>query len=100
MLYNKLENTYYLDLNDAILLLGKETFESMLKSGKIINADLKAPKPKPKKIKNRKIMCIETGCVYKSATQAAKVLGYSQSNISNCCLGKLKHYKGYHWHFV
>lgn len=31
--------------------------------------------------------------------QECKKSGFSQSNISNCCNGKMKNYKGYKWSF-
>lgn len=105
MLYDRINNTYYIDIEDALLLFGKSVYNQMKESGDLVSASIKEIREKKtktpkKKIKNRKIICVETGCVYESATQAAKVLGFNQSNISNCCLGKLKHYKGYHWQFV
>lgn len=36
---------------------------------------------------------------WSSAREVMRVLGYSNSNISACCLGKLKTYKGFIWKF-
>ena len=38
--------------------------------------------------------------IYPSATEAARDTGFKQSNISACCLGKRKTYKGFKWSYV
>ena len=52
-------------------------------------------------LKNSKpVKCIETGKVYPSATQAAKILGLGQSQITACCKGRTKSYYGQHWRYA
>lgn len=52
----------------------------------------------PKKSKD--VLCIETGIVYKSAKEVQRKLGFAQSNICNCCNGKLKEAYKLHWKYV
>lgn len=37
---------------------------------------------------------------FESATEAARLLGYSFGSISRVCRGERLHYKGYRWHYV
>lgn len=46
------------------------------------------------------VICIETGEVYNSATDAAEVNGVSVLSMSNCCLGKTRSCKGKHFAYV
>lgn len=48
----------------------------------------------------KKVMCVETGIVYKSGRAAAKALGLRASKISNVCNGKRSTTGGYHFVFV
>lgn len=49
---------------------------------------------------NRKpVLCIETGQVYPSVTEAAQALGLHIGNISNVCTGKRKHTNQLHFKF-
>ena len=54
---------------------------------------------KPSK-KAKEIICIETQTIYKSSCEAAKILGFAQSSINECCNGKLKTVNGYHFCFT
>lgn len=46
----------------------------------------------------KKVVCLETGKVYSSQTEAARDIGYKISgDIGRCCDGKLKTCGGYHW---
>lgn len=47
----------------------------------------------------KKVICVETEVIYKSLTEASKQNGIALSNLSNCCNGKIKTCKGYHWEF-
>lgn len=46
------------------------------------------------------VICIDTGEVYSSCTDAAKANDMSIDMVSMCCLGKIKHAKGKHFCFV
>ena len=49
---------------------------------------------------SKKVMCVETGVVYPSLSEAARQLGFSQGNISSACNGKRKTAYGFHWKYV
>lgn len=46
------------------------------------------------------VMCIETGIVYYSASEASRQTGADKSSILRCCKGKYKQTKGNSWCFV
>jgi len=48
----------------------------------------------------KKVLCIETGKVYKSAKECADEMGLLRSGISMVCNGKRKTHKGYTFKFV
>ena len=59
------------------------------------------PSTKEANEKTRKpVICVETGQVYKSITEAAYKNNGSQSGLSECLLGKKKTFKGVHWEYV
>ena len=47
--------------------------------------------------KRYKILCVETGVIYKSQAEASRATGVGQYNISSCITGKQKTAGGYHW---
>ena len=47
--------------------------------------------------KAKKVICVETGQVFDSLTEAAKAVDVAKTNISACCRGKQKTTAGYHW---
>lgn len=52
---------------------------------------------------HKKVVCIETGCVFDSLSEASeKTFGNLKNvtNISNVCKGKRKKAGGYHWKFL
>ena len=49
--------------------------------------------------KRRKVICIETGIVYDSITQASKETNSRNSKISECCSGKRKKTNNLHWKY-
>lgn len=110
MLYNKIENTYIVDEEDAILLYGQQEYNRLTKSGDIIyitKASLKsssktsAPISTGKRTTNNKrVICIETGRVFNSVTEVNKEFGYNKGNICACCKGKLKSANGFHWRYA
>jgi hypothetical protein len=50
--------------------------------------------------KYKQVICIDTGKIYKSVTEAAKELNLFTTNISKACKGKLTQTGGYHWSYV
>lgn len=50
--------------------------------------------------KRKKILCIETGIVYKSGGDASKSMNIEYSRIMKCCNGKAIQTKGYHFKFA
>lgn len=117
MLYNKLENTYLVDEEDAILLYGKQEYNKLRKSGDLYFVTMQSLKPQkepkakrrtvkslfaPDKIKtsNKRVTCVETGEVFDSIKEANVKYGFHVSNICACCKGKVKTVGGYHWRYV
>ena len=49
---------------------------------------------------SKKVLCVETGEVYKSISEAGRQLGISFKAISNVCRGKSKTSGEYHWEYV
>lgn len=51
---------------------------------------------------SKQILCIETGIIYPSISEAGRLFNskYAPQNISCCCLGKTKVAYGYHWCYV
>lgn len=47
----------------------------------------------------KKIICIETGQVFKSVKEAGEIIGVFPTNISACCKGKRKTASGFHWKY-
>jgi hypothetical protein len=50
--------------------------------------------------KYKQVMCLESGKIYKSITEAAKELNLYTNNISKACKGQLQKTGGYHWSYV
>lgn len=51
---------------------------------------------------SKRVLCVETGEIYKSINDAARAVNINKKVISNCCRG-IEHYKtaaGFHWHFI
>ena len=47
---------------------------------------------------SKKVICVETGIVYNSITEAAKTINYNY-HIIDCCKGKRQTAGGYHWRY-
>lgn len=61
------------------------------------------PRPEGAGKPKRAVMCIETGIVYDSVSDAAVAMGKSVSNKSNICAacnGRYETMYGYHWKYV
>jgi hypothetical protein len=50
--------------------------------------------------RSKPVICIETGVVYPSIHQVERQLGFSHSNISYACNGKLKTAYSFHWRYI
>ena len=48
----------------------------------------------------RPVLCVETGVVFESCSDAARWCGSNSSHISNACRGTYEKTKGYHWKFA
>lgn len=46
------------------------------------------------------VICLETGTVYESVSQASKMTGINLGHIASTCNGKRKSAGGFHWNFV
>lgn len=49
---------------------------------------------------SKQVLCVETGKIYHSLSEVYRQLGFDQGNISKCCRGRLKTYKGFNWKYV
>ena len=45
----------------------------------------------------KKVMCVETGVIYESITDASRCTGANAASISNCIGGRRNTAGGYHW---
>ena len=115
MIYDKLNNTFYLDEEDAVLIYGKKEYNRLKKSGDLYFVTMKSLKPpkeqrertvkslfSPDKIRtsNKRVMCIETGEVFDSIKEVSVKYGCHGSNICAVCKGKQKTAYGYHWRYA
>lgn len=50
--------------------------------------------------RRKAVLCVETGCIYASAHEAAQAVGTYQSNISKCCREPTTTHRGCHWRYV
>lgn len=117
MIYDKLNNTFYIDEEDAVLIYGKKEYNKLRKSGDLYFVTMQSLKPKnepkekrktvkslfaPDKIKtsNKRVMCVETGEVFESIKEVNVKYGYQSSNICACCKGRVKSANGYHWRYA
>lgn len=48
----------------------------------------------------RAVLCVETGIIYESITQAAKITGANMGKIVQVCKHQRHTAKGYHWEYV
>ena len=49
---------------------------------------------------SKKVLCVETGEIFKSTCDAQRKTGICQNNISRACNGKYKTAKGFHWRWA
>ena len=50
--------------------------------------------------RSKPVKCLENGVVYPSTMEVQRKLGFSSSNISQCCQGKRNYCGGYRWKYV
>lgn len=55
---------------------------------------------KTNEVCKKSIICLETGKIYKSITQASEELNLDNSNISKVCNGKIKQIHGLHFEYL
>lgn len=65
-----------------------------------MNTTIKANKGNSAGRKGKRVMCIETGEIFKSATEAAKANGTSLDMMSNVCTGRCKSTKGKTFRYI
>lgn len=53
-----------------------------------------------KRLRNRSVLCVELDCVFESLDEASDVTGCWKSGIVQCCKGKQKSCKGYHFKYA
>lgn len=46
------------------------------------------------------VLCVETGQIFESCSDAARWCGSNSSHISNACRGKFEKTKGFHWKYA
>lgn len=49
---------------------------------------------------SRKVLCVTTGAIYDSQSEASRATGVDRAGISACCTGRLKTSGGYEWMFI
>ena len=59
-----------------------------------------AEKNKIRERNSKSIVCIETGKIFASLTDASTYLGVTITAVSNCLKGKTKRVGGYHWRYA
>lgn len=52
------------------------------------------------KARGKRVMCVETGQIFRTVTEAARLTGTHRQNISHACNGKLKTTNNCHWQYV
>lgn len=68
--------------------------------GKIIPDSSKIKMSNAKNSIKKKVLCVQTGIIYESLSQAEKLTGISRGNIRFCCIGKYKHAGNFQWKYV
>ena len=51
------------------------------------------------KVHCKSVICLETGVVYKSITEASNITNICRGDIGKCCLKQMKTANGYHWQY-
>lgn len=74
----------------------QRSYETYLKHKETANKNLIEANKK----RSKKILCIETGIIYESASEAARQNNLSQGNISSVCRGERKTTGKMHWKYI
>lgn len=99
--FNSIQNGYNSDCGGFITSHSKETIEKIRSSmvGKIHSQETKNKISQSKNKDKIKVICIETGTEYESASDAMKQTGIDRSSISKVCRGLANTAGGFHWCF-
>lgn len=73
---------------------------SEARKGKHHSADTIRKLTELKRDKMKAVLCVETGVIYPSISEAARLMDCSQGNISMCCLGQRNTACGFHWEYI
>ena len=69
--------------------------------GKHLSEETKEKLRKERNAKtNRRVICIETGEIYRTIKDAGEAKKLDRSSIAKCCKGKKKTCGGYHWRYA
>lgn len=83
---NRVENLRWLSLADNNRVYRKEQLSE-------------EEKERRNDINRKKVVCVETGMVYKSITEAARIFNVTNKSISACANGRTRTACGLHWEF-
>lgn len=72
-----------------------ERYKNPIEKEKLKQAGLKGAEKRSKQV-----LCIETGQIYISASEAARQINGDPSSISKVCRGNMKTHKGFHWKYI
>ena len=74
---------------------------SAARSGKTLSDECKAKiRNSCKGINAKKVVCVTTGVVYESASEAARITGVSRSGITACCRGETPACRMFVWKYI
>lgn len=62
--------------------------------------DKKSERKRGKPVTHPKIVCVDTGELFDTYTEAANAIGGSRWGVMRCCFKMQKHHRGYHFIFT
>ncbi len=77
-------------------------YMSEIMSGRVLSEETKnklSIKMRSCNVNSKKVICIETGEIFNSASEAARSISGDPSCISKCCLGKINSHKGFRFKY-